>query len=255
MIGSNTSFFDNIASYFSEIYPDEVKEDTIVAKKLLTKIKLPPQSNVLDIGCGNGAFIAALKRQNRGFKCHGMDVSKEFIRIAKEHYAGIVTFFRGNFLDISNYPNKKFELITLIGNSLSHYPEKYHDRLFSIIKSKIENNGFFIVDVYTDWDKIASPNEVSLNPRGAMIGRSRLRTYLFVDRMQRKVLERRVIRLDYNIRDGKAYCVRKSGHDILQYKISPNEIKRHLTKAGFNKISMLKSIDKGITHIIAQNHE
>ena len=78
--------------------------NTIIDKKRKLKI--------LDMGCGTGAFSAKLTNFN--FEIHGVDISPESIKLARNLYPDI-NFSVGDIENLSSFDNESFDLITMSG--------------------------------------------------------------------------------------------------------------------------------------------
>ena len=53
--------------------------------------KLKPQS-ILDVGCGDGALLATVAKRYPDIRCHGIDISADAIKYAKQHKAKNLSF-------------------------------------------------------------------------------------------------------------------------------------------------------------------
>jgi SAM-dependent methyltransferase len=68
---------------------------------------------LLDIGCGDGGFIA--RAQARGFQVMGIDFDSNALAVADANY-GLKSLFRGGLTDFKNaFPHRKFDAITFFG--------------------------------------------------------------------------------------------------------------------------------------------
>jgi len=106
---------------------------------------------VLDVGCGTGLF--SYMAAKKGAKVIGIDYSKEAINIAQKSHIHPNLLYQ-NF-DISNFPNKKFDIIVSLG-TLEHMDNPF--QILKKFKNFLKNNGKII---------ITSPNWT--NPRGYML--------------------------------------------------------------------------------------
>lgn len=79
--------------------------------KLLRRIPLQGKPKILDVGCGVGHFFPSLKRMNSNIVYYGVDISRHYVRIAKQIFEGERNFriktgdifnlkFRDNSFDI-----------------------------------------------------------------------------------------------------------------------------------------------------------
>lgn len=73
--------------------------------------------NLLDIGTGSGCIPVSLKNQYPAWKCAGIDISAEALRIAKENAdtnEAEVTFYEADLLKLDHYPavfNREWDVI------------------------------------------------------------------------------------------------------------------------------------------------
>lgn len=91
------SFWDGIAESYAR---KPVDDPAAFERKIeITRGRMNPESVVLDIGCGTGSL--ALRLADAGAAVHGLDVSGEMLRIARQKAAAQgadnVTFHQGLF--------------------------------------------------------------------------------------------------------------------------------------------------------------
>ncbi|MEO1234214.1 MAG: class I SAM-dependent methyltransferase [Myxococcota bacterium] len=78
-MNSESRFWDDLAESYAK---KPVEDPAAFERKIeLTKERLRPSDVVLDIGCGTGSL--ALRLASSAAEVHGLDISKEMIRIAK----------------------------------------------------------------------------------------------------------------------------------------------------------------------------
>jgi 2-polyprenyl-3-methyl-5-hydroxy-6-metoxy-1,4-benzoquinol methylase len=92
---------------------------------------------VLDVGCGNGNFLAAL--QNRGWDTHGTDISEAACTIARSKS---VTVHQGD-LTGANFPTGFFDAVTL-WHVIEHLPEP--KRELTEIRRIIKEDGILVIE-------------------------------------------------------------------------------------------------------------
>lgn len=94
-----------------------------VHKRLLTKVELPPQANVLDLGCGTGRLLDRLATQFPDLRGTGLDLSPQMLRVARQknrHHPRLI-YLEGNAESLpfaENQFNAVFNTISFL-----HYPE------------------------------------------------------------------------------------------------------------------------------------
>lgn len=133
--------------YFAEQYDDGLDPETPEFRKRLNqeihRIRLfnskKRQGSVLDIGCGNGYFLAACR--NRGYEVQGIDISDWAARYATQKLG--LTVVTGE-IDAIGLPFQGFDVITMW-----HFLEHMRDP--SLIVRKVRNwlkrDGLLVIDV------------------------------------------------------------------------------------------------------------
>ncbi len=139
---SDAAFWDRLADEYSR-KPVE-NPDAFERKIEITQARMRPGDTVLDIGCGTGSL--ALRLAPHGGEVHGLDLSKEMIRIARAKVAdqgiGNVHFHVGAFDETFG----RFEpgsLDGLCAYSLLHLVED-RPALLARIHQLLKPGGFFI---------------------------------------------------------------------------------------------------------------
>ncbi|MDD9943518.1 MAG: class I SAM-dependent methyltransferase [Myxococcales bacterium] len=136
------AFWDGIAETYAS-KPVENPE-AFERKIAITRALMTPESVVLDVGCGTGSL--ALRLAASGAHIHGLDISSEMNRIAKEkaRAAGVqnVTFHCGPF----DAAFDRFDAESLDGvcaYSILHLLEDHHAALAQMYRL-LKPGGFFV---------------------------------------------------------------------------------------------------------------
>lgn len=115
-------------------YKERYDHDLLISKLRLTVYKkhLIPDAKILDIGCGNGAFIDAANEE--GYQARGVDLNK--------HLAEKPEVFVGDLKE-AKYDACEFNAITM-HDVFEHLvdPVKYLDEVYRILKT----TGMLIID-------------------------------------------------------------------------------------------------------------
>lgn len=115
-------------------------------------------NNHLDLGCGVGTLCDFL--YNKGIKTTGIDISKDMIDICKRKNNNINFFVS----DMTKYiSEEKYDLITLTCDVVNHILEE--DKLgiiFSNVYNMLNDNGYFIFDIYNK-EKLTLNNDIISN--------------------------------------------------------------------------------------------
>ena len=141
---------------FSETYDIKIKElNSCVIKEIGAFIKTQEFTDVLDLGCGTGAFGKAYGKQFKNLI--GVDISEKMLKKAKKVKA-YNTLIYDDILSFLSKNKKKFDLISAV-EVLGYIPDILP--ILSGIKSALNKNGRFLFSVETDTDK----PKLSLNGR------------------------------------------------------------------------------------------
>ena len=110
-------------------------------KNLVKKIKVNKNSEILEYGCGAGAFLCYWYGKN--YHLNGIDYSKSLIRKGKKYFPK-VNFIVGEISSIEKF-KKKFDLI--FSHSVFQYFEnyKYAQNLISKMLTKIKTKGYICI--------------------------------------------------------------------------------------------------------------
>lgn len=66
---------------------------------------------VLDIGTGTGAWAALFLRNGAG-EVHGIDFAEKMIRVANKHHGNVIRFHLGNAMNLKEYKDHSFDIVT-----------------------------------------------------------------------------------------------------------------------------------------------
>lgn len=102
------------ASYSSKVSNKRITDETF---KIIKKLN---PNEIIDIGCGDGAYTIELYNLVSNIKFSGFDPANVAIDLASKKEKNI-SFFVGNILDASSFPAKKYDL-GIIRGVLHHLP-------------------------------------------------------------------------------------------------------------------------------------
>ena len=102
--------FNTIAPLYSSLdkYVKESFQGAIDVVKLQVGIQ---DKSVLDIGTGPGAW-AAKYYENGAQKVYGVDFAEKMIKKARERYSDIITFSIGDAVNLKEFQNESFDIVT-----------------------------------------------------------------------------------------------------------------------------------------------
>lgn len=126
-------FYDDYHDGDGKKYYHTYQQDYDVAEMRLQAYKVRPKHNLLDVGCGNGAFVDAARKRN--VEAWGCDVSPSLKN--HEHV------YADKFLEDVHFPTDHFSIVTM-HDVLEHLidPIKTLKEIFRIVKQK----GRFLLD-------------------------------------------------------------------------------------------------------------
>ncbi|WP_322111862.1 class I SAM-dependent methyltransferase [Aerosakkonema funiforme] len=125
--------------------------------RLLEYINLPPQSHILDLGCGTGKLLNRLAANFSDLRGIGLDLSTQMIHIArmKNCHRPRLIYIKGNAVALT-FADNEFDAVF---NTLSflHYPVP--EQVFQEVSRVLNTQGrFYLVDI-TTWRKLDSEYE------------------------------------------------------------------------------------------------
>lgn len=104
------------------------------------KLGVKPGMRVLDIGCGWGSFMR-YAAEKYGVECVGVTISKEQVKLAEAHCAGLPVTVR---LQDYRAVNDSFDRIVSLG-MFEHVGPKNHRQFMQVVKRCLLPNGLFLL--------------------------------------------------------------------------------------------------------------
>lgn len=119
----------------TDLYSLFSRERVQFSKEIIPHLdSLPRAASILDIGCGSGSLIAALK--DKGFsRIVGMDLSEEQVSIA--HKMGIVEVQLADAFDFLRSSNEQFDVITGM-DIIEHFSKDELVDILQLIRSRLK---------------------------------------------------------------------------------------------------------------------
>ncbi|PWT72761.1 MAG: hypothetical protein C5B59_15080 [Bacteroidetes bacterium] len=122
---------------------DPIFTDPLSFQWYQTVYKLVPDlnsANVLEIGCGSGAFASVLSKRFPGMKLTAIDISSQAIEKAKENYSGID--FQVGDAENLQFDDSSFDFV-ISCETLEHLP--HPKSMLKEIHRVLKNSGRFIL--------------------------------------------------------------------------------------------------------------
>lgn len=119
--------------------------DKAIREKLITLAAPVPGESVLDVGCGTGTLVIALKPRVGAGEVHGIDASPEMIEVAKEKAAKARSEidFKVALIEEIPFPAASFDLVTS-SLMLHHLPDDLKRKGFAEIRRVLKPGGRFL---------------------------------------------------------------------------------------------------------------
>src|ERR1035437_8542424 len=132
------------SEYYSLLYKHrDCGEAKLFLDNLISLLKIPSGSSILDCGCGKGRHSIYLNE--KGFEVTGIDISEKSILEAKKSEKKNLAFYVHDMRNLFriNYYDVALNLFTSFG-----YFEKDHenDKAIKSLSSAIKKNGWFVLD-------------------------------------------------------------------------------------------------------------
>lgn len=104
-----------------------------------------PESRLLDLGCGPGLYTSLLA--DKGYTVTGVDFNNTSIAYASKSRKDVEYLLRDY---IKNYPQGKFDAVTMIYCDFGTHSDADRDKLLENIYNSLNDGGVFIFDVFTE---------------------------------------------------------------------------------------------------------
>ena len=137
------SFYGELAKHYEQVFPPSAEQTEFISKLN----KKGTSHNLLDMGCGSGAFAASMAAHLE--QVEAFDLDTEMVSLAKSKYkAENLRFQPGNMLQIAQlYAGMSFDLITCFGNTLVHLPQKDAAKVIEQVSTLLNPGGCFILQI------------------------------------------------------------------------------------------------------------
>ncbi len=143
-----SQFGDLYSQYYDLLYEDKDYVGEVEYIDNLIKENTTNAESILDMGCGTGKHAELLCKE--GYIVHGIDLSKDMLKIAENRRDGIenkLTFSYSNIQDLNL--NKKFDVVVSLFHVMSY--QNSNEELinaFEVAKNHLKDDGIFIFDFW-----------------------------------------------------------------------------------------------------------
>lgn len=145
-VNNKEQLFDLWAPSYDSLFPSVIYQ--AIHQRLLEYVNLPPQPEVLDLGCGTGRLLSRLAATFPDLRGTGLDLSAQMIRQARSRnsHRPRLIYLQGNALALP-FVEGQFNAVF---NTLSflHYPTP--EQVFAEVSRVLQKDGqFYLVDITT----------------------------------------------------------------------------------------------------------
>ena len=82
----NKKFFDKAVNFYE--FPFVKILNRFIHKRDLKEVSIKPNSEILDAGCGSGAFLELIHGKHFDAKLYGIDISEKMLEVARKRLGG-----------------------------------------------------------------------------------------------------------------------------------------------------------------------
>jgi SAM-dependent methyltransferase len=198
---------------YLEVYRHRDTEDAQKQVQLIVNtLKLPKQSKILDLGCGEGRYTAVLK--DRGYQVLGLDLSWTLIKYGKKNDPQLNLVVG----DMRHIPGR-FNLILSLFTSFGYFEkDEENEHVIQSVYQSLEPEGIYWLDFLNSKyvKKTLVPENASHLPPGINVLE------------KRKIVGARIIKDIYFKKNGTEKCYQESVR-----LFTPQELEHMLQKNGF----------------------
>lgn len=186
-----------------DVYSVIHQQRRAIVLEMVDKLGLPPDDQVLEVGCGAGLTTAELAR--RGYRVDAVDSVAEMVDLTRRHAAetGVADRVKPVVADINRllFPNKHFSLVVVIG--VLPWLQAIHEPIREVGRVT-KAGGYLIVNVDNRWrlHELLDPRLSPVHAPIRKLGRS----------------------------------LRRRNHSLPIQRCSPREFDAILSEAGYAKI-------------------
>jgi ubiquinone/menaquinone biosynthesis C-methylase UbiE len=143
-INNKKQLFDRWAPSYDWTFPSFIYQ--AIHKRLISKIELPANANVLDLGCGTGRLLNRLASQFPDLRGTGLDLSPQMLQVARQsnQHRPRLIYLEGNAESLP-FAEGQFDAVF---NTISflHYPQP--EKVLSEVARVLSPGGrFYLVDI------------------------------------------------------------------------------------------------------------
>jgi cyclopropane fatty-acyl-phospholipid synthase-like methyltransferase len=189
---------------------DEAKALHTTFKDIIDELK---PNSLLDIGCGQGAFLETLELDN--ITTLGIDLSSSQIEVCTKKNLNV------KCVDLCKI-NEKFDCATAIFDVINYIPKKNIRNFFTCVYKSLKKNGYFIFDINT----LYGFEEVA---QGAL-NIDMLDKFISID----AVYENKILETNITLFSSIKELYKKENGTIKQYYHSKDFLNKELKLCGFD---------------------
>ena len=143
-----TQFGDLYSQYYDLIYKDKDYKAEVDYVDNLIRQNIENVKTILDMGCGTGKHAEMLC--DKGYVVHGIDLSKDMLKVAKQRRKGKedrLSFSHSNIQKLKL--NTKFDVVISLFHVMSYQSTNNElIKAFEVAKNHLNDKGIFIFDFW-----------------------------------------------------------------------------------------------------------
>lgn len=151
--------FKEYSRYYDLLYKDkDYQKEASYIDSLIRKLN-KENCELLDIGCGTGKHANLFF--DKGYKVHGIDISRTMLKEAKKNYGEKILFSPG---DIRNFKlNKTFDIVISLFHVMSYQiTNEDLDASFKSVYHHLKPEGYFIFDCWNGPGVMNDPPSIKI---------------------------------------------------------------------------------------------
>jgi len=224
--------FSQIAPYYDLLMKDvDYEQWARYIAELVKRANLPPDAELLDLGCGTGTMAVLLAKA--GFAVTGIDSSAEMLQIARDKASKLKSAAKFHEGDLRSFAVKRpYRVVTSLFDSVNYIMRNHElEECFRSAHKALQQDGIFLFDinsVYALFEYWNGRLEVREDRGITSVWRHRYDVGSSLAELQ----------LTLFIPQGRLYKKIMELHQERAFELL--EIETMLTKAGFKRFEMFK---------------
>jgi glycine/sarcosine N-methyltransferase len=234
---SQLEFYEWLSDSYDQMisWPTRIGTEGMFFKKIVNDYKL---KSSLDVACSTGFHVIMLRRL--GLDASGIDASSKMIEKARANSVtcGVtVEYILGDFTTMSKRFSEGFDLVTCLGDTISHLkPRQDLKRTFQEVYKCLNPGGLFVLQT-RNYDHILKEQARFMPPTGSRNGTEETIFFRLFD-FHPKSLNFSIVKFRWHENRWES-----SAQTTELYPYSKKEVETSLKSAGFSKLTMYRNFN------------